>query len=49
MGILKSVFQIPPLLLNNVANPEHSLTQVLLIVSQHCQKGEGGRNIKLTK
>ena len=36
MAILKSVFKVPPYLLYNVANLKNSLTQLLLIVSQHC-------------
>ena len=35
-GNFKSVFKIPPLPLYNVTKPQHSLTQVLLIVSRHC-------------
>ena len=49
MEILKSKFKIPPLPLYNVANRKHCLTQVLLIVRQHCQEGEGKRNTKLSK
>ena len=44
MGILKRLFKIPPVPPYNVANPKHSLTQVMLIVSQHCEEGEEGRN-----
>ena len=34
--ILKSVFKIPPPPVYNVANVQHSLSHVLVIVSQHC-------------
>ena len=37
MGGFKSVFKISPLPLYNVANPQHRLAQVLLIVSQQCE------------
>ena len=49
MGVLKCVFKISPLPLNNVVNPLHCLTQVLIIVPQNCKEGEGERNTKLSK
>ena len=38
------MFKIPPFSPCNVANPWHCLTQLSLIVSQHCYEGEEGRN-----
>ena len=49
MGILKDMFKIPPLPLYNVVNQQHCLTQVLLIIRQHCSEGEGERNTNLSK
>ena len=39
-GNFKNCSKIPPLPLYNVANPKHSLTQILLIVSNIVKRGE---------
>ena len=49
MGALKIMFKNLPIHLHSVGNQKHILTQSLLVVSEHCQDGEGGKNTKFPK